>query len=504
MQKKTLIALNLFAFLCMANAFAQDKDILIAQGVFNNCQSLYLCEWNSYIEPVWVEKFHSYKDNVAGSVYLGTDPEDETRYLIFKTAGMDIKPYGIQATHGLVLLQGHSYQIVGTGFMEEIATGTVSVGVMNSLDMTVFEIEQSINGEFKSSVYNHCSKSEGGNLYINAGKLKPGEGNSAGYFKLQEIKIIENEISCNDVDHKDSIKIDDLEDGDNIAFTGGTWFAYDDNHTRDRQGNYSQSSFTNIDSLVLPATNGSEYMAGLKGIALDAGHYNGTPFVVLGLKMNKDSSGYDFSSCDVIAYDYIGPEHQFKVVMEGDYNGELTEDNYHYVLANKSSSWKTVLFGLGSFAQEPNWGYTYRLDVTKIGKLLWDVRGRIPDYLYVDNVRCLKRSVVPVDSNDVVSSSSEAESSSSKAESSSSEVEPSSSEHTTFIGASNGRLQISANYETDVKINVFDMLGNKVKSLRLSLTTGDNTIVLTELARGKYIAKISGKNASGVVRINIR
>lgn len=231
-------------------------------------------------------------------------------------------------------------------------------------------------------------------------------------------------------------------------------------------------------------------MAGLEGIALDAGYYNGAPFVVLGLKMNKDSSGYDFSSCDVIAYDYIGAQHQFKVVMEGDYNGELTEDNNHYVMASKSVSWKTVSFSLGALAQEPNWGYTYRLDMTKIGKLLWDVRGRIPDYLYVDNVRCLKRSVVPVDSNDVKSSSSE--------------VESSSSEHTTFIGASNGRLQISANYGTDVRVNVFDMLGNKVKSLRLTLAKDDNTIVLTDLARGKYIAKISGKNASGVVRINIR
>ncbi len=490
MQKKTLITVYLFAFLCIADSFAQDKDILIAQGVFNNCQSLYLCEWNSYVEPVWDEKLQSYKDYLAGSVYLGTDLEDETRYLIFKTNGMDIKPYGIQATHGLILLQGHSYQIVGTGRVEESATGAVSIGVMNSLDMTVFEIEQSFNGEFKSNVYNHCSKSEGGNLYINAGKLKPSEGESAGYFILKEIKIIENEISCNDVNHKDSIKIDDLEDEDDVTLTGGTWFAYDDNNTRDRQGNFSQSSFTNRDNLILPATNGSEYMAGLEGIALDAGYYNGAPFVVLGLKMNKDSSGYDFSSCDVIAYDYIGAQHQFKVVMEGDYNGELTEDNNHYVMANKSVSWKTVSFSLGSLAQEPNWGYTYRLDMTKIGKLLWDVRGRIPDYLYVDNVRCLKRSVVPVDSNDVKSSSSE--------------VESSSSEHTTFIGASNGRLQISANYGTDVRVNVFDMLGNKVKSLRLTLAKDDNTIVLTDLARGKYIAKISGKNASGVVRINIR
>ena len=50
MQKKNLIVLKFFVFLCIANVFAQNKDILIAQGVFNNCQSLYLCEWNSYIE----------------------------------------------------------------------------------------------------------------------------------------------------------------------------------------------------------------------------------------------------------------------------------------------------------------------------------------------------------------------------------------------------------------------------------------------------------------------
>ena len=74
--------------------------------------------------------------------------------------------------------------------------------------------------------------------------------------------------------------IDDFEDGDSLAFTGGVWYAYTD------KGDAGQSSISNIPNVdkdgvagydvVFSADNGTQNMAGLKKIVLSQGGNSGS------------------------------------------------------------------------------------------------------------------------------------------------------------------------------------------------------------------------------------
>ena len=110
--------------------------------------------------------------------------------------------------------------------------------------------------------------------------------------------------------------IDDFEDGDSLAFTGGVWYAYTD------KGDAGQSSISNIPNVdkdgvagydvVFSADNGTQNMAGLKKIVLSQGGNKYEPYVALGVKLNPDESAYDLSKCTTISYKYKGAAHNFK------------------------------------------------------------------------------------------------------------------------------------------------------------------------------------------------
>lgn len=213
--------------------------------------------------------------------------------------------------------------------------------------------------------------------------------------------------------------IDDLEDGDAWALTGGFWMAYNDNGSEDGYGYHPRSNFENevigeseegddIYQVVFNPGNSSDYAAGLKGINLDAGNYMYDPFVDLALSLKGDQSKMDLTNCSSISYDYKGASHNFKVVMADDYdcdNARITGCNQHQHAVEGSSTWKTETILWSNLRQEDDaqyWGYYVALNKTKIGRFVWDVREEDYNYLYVDNVRCtgLEFEVVPSPSED--------------------------------------------------------------------------------------------------------
>lgn len=221
--------------------------------------------------------------------------------------------------------------------------------------------------------------------------------------------------------------IDDFEDGDKYAMTGGHWYAYTD------KGDKGASTLTNTkDSegefvVVQSAGSGNttKGMLGMNGIVLTQGGNTYDPYVALGITLKPDSSNYDLSACSEISYKYKGAAHNFKAQMSS-----IANYNYHKTSFIAKSGWTAVSIAWDDLSQA-DWGDVpthVAINKKGINKFAWEVKevaGTQPtyNYLWIDDVRCNGMAIVPVpsptSSSSSVSSSSSLSSSSSKPSSSS-------------------------------------------------------------------------------------
>lgn len=220
--------------------------------------------------------------------------------------------------------------------------------------------------------------------------------------------------------------IDDLDDGDRFAFTGGEWYAYTD------VGDDGASTVTNApganggyDVVIDGATagRGNGYVAGLTGVRLSKGNNPYEPYVALGVALNASQTAYDLSACSAISYKYKGATHNFKAE-----DTAVKDYGYHQITKAASESWTTVTIPWDMLTQE-SWANDVTLSKKRIANFTWEIKGTQPgmNYLYVDDVRCLGMAIVPPSSSSVPPSSSSVKSSSSISSSSSSSVVSSSS-----------------------------------------------------------------------------
>ncbi len=244
--------------------------------------------------------------------------------------------------------------------------------------------------------------------------------------------------------------IDDFEDGDGTAYTGGSWYAYTDKGKPGDENGNGASSITNAEDdegyvVVVAGTNSTEGMAALKGIELDPGTYIYDPYVALGLNLTEDEDVYDLSSCTKFTYDYKGAAHTFKAQTP-----DVTDYNYHTTDFIASTSWKTATVNWSDL-QQADWKGSPEVDLdpARIDKFAWtvtDVSGA--NYLYVDNFRCVDGAI------EIVSSSSTANSSSSlkPKSSSSSHVNPTCEDGETIDVGSTHMLCVDGEW-TEVKVS---------------------------------------------------
>ena len=288
--------------------------------------------------------------------------------------------------------------------------------------------------------------------------------------------------------------VDDFEDGDNQAYTGGYWFAYND------KGDMGASTFSNEEDaenggyvVIFPATNGSATMGGLKDIKLDQGGNQYDPYVALGLNLAEEDEAYDLSSCRAISYDYIGAAHNFKAILAGDGKGAVTAYDRHTVAVPASTSWKTASIAWTDLEQA-GWGDEVVLSKSKISAFHWEVKGdaAVPNYLYVDNFKCEGLKIVAPTS-------------------SSSSVKPgsSSSERPLDIGAVANRGQLNVKFSgrtlqlsgaNSMNVDVFDMQGRPVKNVK----NVQGEVSLESLATGSYMVLVRAGTSSMMKRVTLK
>jgi endoglucanase len=283
----------------------------------------------------------------------------------------------------------------------------------------------------------------------------------------------------------DLLVIDDVEDGDEVLNTTGTWYAYTD------QESAGQSSITNVYDPALPgyvvvfpgatdATNGTAGFVGLQGIVWNEGNYQYDPFVALGLNMNADTSkGVDLSACPVLSYRYKGSAHTIKLQ-----DGQVTDFAFHNRRVDDAAEWTTVAFAQEEFKQ-PSWTETkIDLNWANIKKMAWEVIGAngysdtfqpTYNYLYVDDLKCV-----------------------------------SSSEGIRMARKAVSGLKLSVNGDmlnvvttAAAKIQVFDMMGNMVMS-RVENAAGNHQVSFQGMNRGNYVIRVKSAGAAKTARISIR
>ena len=262
--------------------------------------------------------------------------------------------------------------------------------------------------------------------------------------------------------------IDDLEDGDRFAYTGGWWSAFaDSDDDTDGLGKttISNGKFTNdfekdVYDVLMPSDGGkntSKYMAGLKGIKLSQGQYKYAPYVAIGLNLKRDTTEIDLSACKSISYKFKGASHNFRV------ETSLVKNwNFHHVNKDGSKDWKEVELTWDQFTQE-SWGdddkhFSLDKGMNKVQRFAWEVKGALDvpdeanqpayDYLYVDDVRCNGVSVTAISGG----SGDAPKSSSSSAKSSSSIGGNSSSSQGPVANSSSSNGQ-GANSSSSINVN---------------------------------------------------
>lgn len=285
----------------------------------------------------------------------------------------------------------------------------------------------------------------------------------------------------------DLLIIDDVEDGDEVLQTGGTWYAYTDNESG------GLSKITNVYDPTLPgyvvvfpgskdATNGTAGFVGVEGIVWNEGEYQYDPFVALGVNLAADTSkGVDLSECPVISYRYKGNAHTIKVQ-----DGQVEDFAFHNRKVETSAVWTTISFALADFKQ-PSWTQT-KIDFNwkNTKKIAWEVLGANGysdtyqpelNYLYIDDLKCLSALGVKTIAR---------------------------AANGIKLGLKGSVLSMNINKAGKARIQVFDMMGHVVESRIENVTAGANQFALKNMSTGNYVVRVMMNGASKTARITIK
>ena len=281
--------------------------------------------------------------------------------------------------------------------------------------------------------------------------------------------------------------IDDVEDGDEVAATTGTWYAYTDKEPG------GQSSITNVYDPALPGyvvnlsatvdpTNGTAGFVGLQGIVWNQADYEEAPFVALGLNLMADTSlGANLSGCNALSYRYKGAQHVIKVQ-----DGSVTDYAYHQLKMDSSSVWTEAIVPFEKLEQ-PSWTKDPKdMNFASVKKIAWEVVGyknfdmqpAIP-FLYVDDLKCVNATVG-------IKSIARASAQGLK------------------LAAQGSSLNISVAKAGYVKVQVFDLTGHAVKSVSENMQAGAHTVSLENLTAGSYIVRVQAGSAVKAARITLK
>lgn len=280
--------------------------------------------------------------------------------------------------------------------------------------------------------------------------------------------------------------LDDVEDGDEVLKTEGTWYAYND---KDVKG---QSTITNVYDETLPGyivnmagttdpSNQTLGFVGLNGIVWNQGAYTDAPFVALGLNTMADTlTGLDMSACGAISYRYKGSAHTIKVQ-----DGAVTDYAFHQKNFVDATEWTIVVVPWANLKQ-PSWTKDPKeLNKQAIKKMAWEVIGYkgfdfqpTLNYLYVDDLTCVEYTqgirLAKVNATGIK------------------------------LFTDGLSLNVTLAKAGFTRVQVFDMVGNVVSNMSDNMTAGTHQVSLEKLSLGNYVVRVQSGHEMKTTRVAIR
>lgn len=165
------------------------------------------------------------------------------------------------------------------------------------------------------------------------------------------------------------VAIDDFEDGDGVAKTGGAdaWYTYADEASSYKHGDVVSASYAYS----------SKAGAGITNVKMG----NSDSYAAIGIDIHDGLAG-----CNVIKYKYKGAAHDFKAMMK---NGPVAG---HFLPVNESAVWTTataIFQPEEDNIEEMLHMFSGELDSKMTNKLAWQINSNSTlDYLYIDDVEC--------------------------------------------------------------------------------------------------------------------
>ncbi len=181
-----------------------------------------------------------------------------------------------------------------------------------------------------------------------------------------------------------ALVIDDFEDGDHVAFTGGNWFVYDDGTnegrsvvtiSRDTEGN--------------PIMDGEGYeseSALALSYSLDQGDWVWEPYIGWAVTMGDEDAPYDARAYSGLTYAYKGSAHFVYV-----YTLDVTNYDYYRAYLPDAEEWQVVSLPFTEFSQGGWDGISVPFNLDNVIHIGWEYKGATGDEgaVLVDNVAFL-------------------------------------------------------------------------------------------------------------------
>jgi hypothetical protein len=221
--------------------------------------------------------------------------------------------------------------------------------------------------------------------------------------------------------------IDDFSDGDYFNNWGGEWSIFSDIN----DNGYSTVGKNIVDGQLLieyTVRSGANY-----------------PFVGLSMSLNEDGIAQDLSTCSAISYRYKGNGHIFMTNQD-----DITDHDNYKTEFPSTAEWQTKVIALNTTdLSQKGWGNYVPFNKSLTNRFVWQFTTPIntASYFYIDDVRCIGGTSMPVSSSSampVSSSSATPASSSSATPASSSSATPASSSSAMPVSSSSATQAFSS------------------------------------------------------------
>jgi endoglucanase len=189
-----------------------------------------------------------------------------------------------------------------------------------------------------------------------------------------------------------ALLVDDFEDGDDVALTGGAWYTYDDSGD---EGRSTVDVSRDDDGRLVMDGEGYESDRSLSlSYFLDVGDWIWEPYIGWGVGLGEETAPFDATPYSGLTYAYKGSSHFVYI-----YTYEVTNFDYYRAYLPETEDWQVVTLRFTEFDQQGWDGIYVPFNLDNVGYIGWEYKGATGDEgsIAVDNVAFFTEEPVEIE-----------------------------------------------------------------------------------------------------------